>query len=182
MNKKKDAVLSSRFDWTGIDWSQVDERKADLIYSEARQLQAEVRESINSMNSKIFQMMAITISLITVCFSVFIINWATLSLLFRVSAGAFLFFLLIAAFAYIAAIWPKGIRYSVGGPSDYFTGNYYKNDNAEIVYGNIITAQENVTINKSVLKVRSRLFKAGLLFLFLAYASAVLPLYAAFFF
>lgn len=156
-----------------IDWSQMDRGKSEFIYEEAKSFHQEITDSLNVMNDKSFQLIALTLPILTIIISYLTVNWGALENNVLISGFIFSLFLLMSLKALITAIWPRSISFYSAEPLSYFSTDYYKENYIDIIQGNTLLAFDNIEINHKTQKIREKWLKHGLRLLFLSPVSAI---------
>jgi len=150
-------------DFTGINWSKINEKKAEFIYNEAIARLESIHKNIDGITNKAIGLLTISLPILTALVGFFVIRWGNISsALFAMSicAIAFLFAILIVL---LLILLPMGLNSAQGEPLTYFTDNYYLQDMENIYKGNIQTLQNYINEDRAVLNLRGKLFRAAVL-------------------
>ena len=160
--------------FAAVQWDKVDERKAELIYHEAIDVQRENWDSLNVLNDKAFQLLSLALPLLTVIVSYLVTQWDKLARAVQIEGIAALIPAVIGVAALMASIWPRGVHQAAGEPKAYFSTDYYAHEYLEILHGNIRNLHNNIESNKRVRSIRACYLKMGLVALAASPASALL--------
>lgn len=174
--KRADAVYGDGFQAISIDWNAVDREKAELIYSEAKQAKRDIIDTLNTLNSKAFQVLTLTLSLVTVTASAIAAGWHQLVPALQAGGLCFLGALITACLSSIASLWPRTVYNPTLEPQAYFSHDYYKKSFLTIIKGNILGAIEDIAVNRDSERKRGAWLKIS----FISLGAAIPASLAAF--
>jgi hypothetical protein len=157
MRKQKKAI-----DFTKIDWSKVDQEKAEFFYHEATDHNDRLLESINKLNNKAFSLLAIALPIMSAAVGFLLGIWNDADKRPEAVILLFVSFCLAAAVILpLLAAFPRSIYLSKGKPSSYFTGDFYKADMRHLFSFGIASLNAYIRHNQKIENYRSRLLTAG---------------------
>jgi magnesium-transporting ATPase (P-type) len=150
-------------DFSKINWSKIDREKAVFIYEEAKAILESFHENMESLTTKAFGLLTISLSIMTALVGFIVISWGNISPpLFAASICAIVFLLAILV-VLLLIILPKGTKSAQMEPSSYFEDGYYLREMEDIYKGNIRILQDCIDKDHKVLMLRAGLFKAAVL-------------------
>jgi hypothetical protein len=150
-------------DFTKIDWSKIDKKKAKFIYNEAIARLDSIHRNNDVITNKALSMLSFSVPILTALVGFFVLQWGKLStplIAVSVCAAAFLLAILILL---LLILVPRGINSAQGEPSTYFKGNYYLNSMDNIFKGNIQTLHEYIIEDRAIADSRANLFKVSVI-------------------
>jgi hypothetical protein len=150
-------------DFTKIKWSKIDREKAEFIYNEAIARLDSIHKNDEGITNKALNMLSFSLPILTALTAFFVLQWGSLSVpLIAMSVCAGVFLIAILALLLLILL-PKGISSAQGGPSAYFTDNYYLSSMKDILKGNIQTLQQDINEDLGIQRSRAYLFRAAVL-------------------
>jgi hypothetical protein len=161
--KEAGMKAQDEFDFSKIDWSEIDEKKAEFIYNEAIARLDSIHKNNDSITNKALGMLTIAIPIMTALVGFFVIRWGNISTFLFVTsicAIAFLFAILVLL---LLILLPRGVNSAQGEPLTYLTNDYYLQEMDNIYKGNIQTLQKYINEDRKILGCRGYLFTAAVL-------------------
>ena len=162
MGKK---TVQPKFNFETVDWTQIDQIKAELIYEEAKDVQRGIFESFAVLNSKAFNFLTLAMAMISAIIGYVLIEWAHLSVPLLVAAATFSGLIFISILCFIVCVWPKGVVPASAEPMAYLENGYYRNDYLAVIKGNIRAICGGIDHNKAVEYHRKFWFQFALMVL-----------------
>ena len=150
-------------DFTKIDWSKIDQTKAEFFYNEAIARLDTIHKNIDGMTNKALGMLSFSLPILTALTGFFILQWGDMSiplLATSVCATIILFAILVLL---LLILLPRGLNTAQGEPVAYFTDDYYQNSMDSIFKGNIQTVQQYIVEDRAILNWRGNLFRAAVI-------------------
>jgi hypothetical protein len=148
-------------DFSKIDWKKIDREKAEFIYNEAIARLDSIHKNNEGITNKAISMLSFSLPILTALTGFFVLRWGSLSvplIAMSVCAGIFLLAILVLL---LLILLPQGLNSAQGGPSAYFTDNYYLNSMGDILKGNIQSLHQYINEDYTVQKFRANLFLAA---------------------
>lgn len=156
-----------------IEWEKIDREKAEFIYNEAIARLDSIHKSDEGITNKALNMLSFSLPILTALTAFFVLQWGSLSIPLLAMSVCFGIFLIAILVLLLLILIPKGISSAQGGPSAYFTDNYYLNSIENILKGNIQTLHLCINDDLAIQRSRANLFRGAVLLF------AIFPLISA---
>ena len=151
--------LEPRIDRRKINWKELDEPKAPLIYEEARAKQTEIKEACNDLNGKAFHLLSLVMALLSAMIVLpALFDWAD-------AMGGTLTILIVglaaSALILLAAIWPLAMYDAYTAPHYFFDVDVYPSSTKNILLSAALNADDLIVRNQRLLNFRGRCIRIG---------------------
>jgi hypothetical protein len=158
-----------KIDFERVDWDQIDREKAEFFRGEAVIFNNKVIEDINTLNDKIFKLLAFAFSVLSAATWFLISVWERQNsenvVAASICACACMFVVIVLL---SAGIFPREIYRGEGSPLAYFSDDYYIRDMRAICAGSIIKLDKYINHNQNLMEHRGLFLRAGIIAFMLA--------------
>ena len=156
-------MKQNTFDFSKIDWPEIDREKAEFIYNEALGRLDSAHRNNDGITNKALGMLTLAVPLLAALTGFFAVRWGALAAPFFAASVCAAVILFAITVLLLLILLPMRVNSGREEPSTYFTDGYYKNNMEHIFKGNIQTLQKHIDEDLKILHLRGGLFRAAIL-------------------